>query len=928
MFSEQNMPRLPAPFNTEYDLKLPTLNVPRMLAPILGNFDAHVKNFISFLNNRVNCTLIYEGPFNIHQHICERTVYACSVQHRPTGKVLRNVFPIMLGSQLDLAIRHLNLRDFHSDIPSVPHPTFQEPDIGRGYFIICGSLRHLPYFFTNDPANTHLVQKKIVRVFTYDAHDRGKELSYYITDCPPKQRGDMVVVRNDGSESFEQIDTFFDHCPHPTDPAAYMAHVYRNNEFDIDSLVNKIIISPGHLFTKLFIKYLYIPLRTGNWPLIKSKTALVVKSIETGCLLHVLSRKTVYFKEGKSAGKMNATPHESHREIGANGEVFVEKLTGCYRDVNSQTYPLNPYLTYVIVRQISSKVKSNSIPPFHDSYVGFLCILGCFETKNVGRTMMMNRYTVTSTCNELDPVYCDAKKSDFWTFLRLETDFSAQRRYYVIVNEACIPVTKTCFDRLDLIQIKKRFQHVECTSFENFIFIRYKTGLLFKLLPGTDIWVTPGDLLYWARRLMRLNSIKDIENQYGFDFLTSFHVDLNPFFRHTSFPKNILGFNALKNAVLAIGSRYNEYFMDTLSTYIPEATPYHKTVLEPEDDGISPYFVLKIPQVKVMYASFLGCTQEDSIVMRRDVNAFDCCRFYTIRVKLGADGLVLFHPVQGDPDESKLLGTIVHFGESPLKAEPFSIHVKSVSQTDQIIRLYFSKTPFQVVKHHVMGNILSICVKQEYVTNTGNKLCSFHGQKGVLRIMDKMPLLEGNIQPDIIVNPYGLFRVTPGQILEGIFLGEGKDVKIICNSEGVLIIHGTVFMAGTRYYVVAFFSRERMYAPINCLMDITACQAVKGRSRKGGMRIGYMELFNGICGNGLCCVFTVKFNEHGDQVTEEENPTVALPKAVELVREDGRIFKCNLTFETIQSVTEKIRTMLSKRRKTCGMPFKTINVFF
>lgn len=901
---------LPAHFNTESPLILPKLNVPHILAPILGNYDAHVKNFISFLNTRVNCSLIYEGSFNVHQHICERTVYACSVQHQPTGKVLRNVFPIMLGSKIDLAVRHLHLRVFSLDIPSVEHPPFEEPDIGQGFFIICGSLRHLPYFFTNDPTNTHLVQDKMVRVFTYDTHDRGKELSYYITDCPPKQRGDMVVVRNDGSESSEQIDTFFDHCPYPTDPGAYMAYIYRNNEFDIDSLANKIVISPGHLFTKLFVKYLYTPLRTGDWPLIKSKTALVVKSIESGCLLHVLSRKTVYFKEGKSAGKMNSIPYESHREIGANGEVFVEKSTGCYRDVNSQTYPLNPYLTYVIVRQISSKVKSNSISPFHNSYIGFLCILGCFETKNVGRTMMMNRNTTTSTCNELDPVFHDAKKSEFWTFLRLETDFSVQRRHYIIVNEACIPVTEACFQRLDLNQIKKRFQHVECIRSDHFIFIRFKMGLLFKLLPGTDIWVTPRDLLYWARRLLHLNSMDAIVERFGYDFITSFHVDLNPFFMHTSFPKNILGFNALKNAVLAIGSRYAEYFMDTLSAYTPEITSYHQNVLEPEEDGVSPHFVLKLPQVTVMYTSFLGCTQEDSIVMRRDVNAFDCCRFYTIRVKLEADGLVLFHPVKGDPDESPLLGTLVHFGESPLKVEPSSFHVKAIPKTDQIICLQFSKASFQMVRHYLTANVLSICVKQDYVTNTGDKLCSFHGQKGVLRIVDKVPLLDGKILPDLLVNAYSFFRGTPGQILEAIFRGGGRDAQTVHNSEGQFIKGAKAFYGKTFYEVIAFFSIERMYAPLNCTLDIRSVQAVKGRSRGGGMRKGNMELFNGDRGIGLGSCFAQKNNEHSDQVTEENDPTIVLPKAVELVREDGKIFKCNLMYDTVQSVTERIPTML------------------
>ncbi|GFY67235.1 RNA_pol_Rpb2_6 domain-containing protein [Trichonephila inaurata madagascariensis] len=262
----------------------------------------------------------------------------------------------------------------------------------------------------------------MVRVFTYDALDRGKELSYYVADSPPKKRGDMIVVGNVVSESIEQVDYFFDHCAYRTDAAAYMAQVYQHNRFDIDSLVIKIVVSPGYLFTKLFVKYLYAPLRKGNWSLIKSKTALVVKSIETGCLLHVLSRKTVYFTEGKTAGKMTVTPHESNREIGSNGEVFVEKpFDVIKKSTCTQTFPLNPYLSYLIVCQMSNKVKHNSVPSFHDSYLGFLCILGCFETKNDGRTTMMVRNTVVFTCDALDPVFHDAQHA-LWTWLQLEPD--------------------------------------------------------------------------------------------------------------------------------------------------------------------------------------------------------------------------------------------------------------------------------------------------------------------------------------------------------------------------------------------------------------------------------------------------------------------------------------------------------------------------
>ncbi|GFS66843.1 RNA_pol_Rpb2_6 domain-containing protein, partial [Nephila pilipes] len=258
-------------------------------------------------------------------------------------------------------------------------------------------------------------------------------------------------------------------------------------------------------------------------------------------------------------------------------------------------------------------------------------------------------------------------------------------------------------------------------------------------------------------------------DRFGYDFITSFHVDLNPFFMHNAFPKITLAFNALKNAVLATDSRYAHYFMDSLSAYARQSTPYHQTVQEPVEDGISPHFALRVPHVVVSYMSLLGCTQED------------------------ADEFVLFHPVQGDPDETSLVGTVVHYGESPLQVEPFSIHVCATPVTDQVIHLHFTKPPFRVIQHHLSINTLSICLEQDHLASTGDKLCSFHGQKGVLRLIKSLPLLDESIQPELLVNPYSLFRMTPGQILEGLARGQGKDAQTARNTEGQVVPHAKAF---------------------------------------------------------------------------------------------------------------------------------------
>lgn len=879
---------------------MPPLDVPAMINPILDNYDTHVNNFIRFLGDRLQCHLVYQGPIPIRQHILMKTVYACSVKFKPK-KYLKDVFPVMIGSRLDLAIRHDHLRSFEEPLPADtepndPHP-FEEVDIGRGFFIINGFLRHIPYFYTNDPTNTHVIQKKIVRVYSYNAQDRGKELSYYVANEGDRKYGDVVVVHNDGSESVEDP-AFFTHCPYPVHLTAYMSFIHRHDLFDIDHLGNKMVVSPGHLLTKLFVKYLYGPLRQDDWKLIKSRMTLVRSSIESGCLLHVLSRKTVYFKEGRSAGKMTNEPHESHREIGSNGEIFIEKSMGCYREISTQTYPLNPFLLYLVVRQLSNKVNHTTIEPHHPSYEGWFCKLGVFDTKNVGRINTMVRQTAVTTCDDLDPVYHERPDRRFWEE-GLKLEHQADGAYYVVVNEACIPVSRRSFDAIDLLRLKRTFGQIECYERGRFVVIRYKMGLIMKRLPETDIWVTPYDEPYWARRCFQIQSKDEMNESWPIPY--SYIVDLNPFFRHNAYLKNILAFNALKNACLATTSRYALYFMDSVSAYRREPGPDYRALMEPVEDGVSPHFVLLLPQVQVTYMSFLGLTQEDCIVKREDYRGFDCCRFYTLRVKVKFTGWVRFHPVRGHVDtESDLLGTVVS-GE-PMEVEPNSIHVRTRKVSDREYRLTFAKKPFRIVQHFLEDDKLTISVEQEHACSTGDKLCSLHGQKGVIRVAEKVPLLDGRVLPVLIINPYCMFRMTTGQPLEAMLLGGGRDAATVHNSEGRLMEGARALYGKTMYFAVTYFSYEHMYTPHTWVMDKVVCQPVKGRSRNGGMKLGNMEV-NAVRGNGIACCFEQKFFEDGDRVPVRGRPTETIPQSRYLVGHDFAIYKVLLEDASSPAIT-------------------------
>lgn len=872
------------------------LNVPAMINPIIENYDKHVNNFITFLRDKLECELVYQGPDSVREHILQKSVYACSVYYKPK-KILKDVFPIMIGSRLDLAIRHQSARSFKECLEVQSGP-FEEVDIGRGFFIVNGFLRHIPYFYTNDPTNTHVIQKKLVRVYSYNAQDRGKELSYYMaSNANGREFGDVVVVHNDGRET-DRDPTFFAHCPYPVHLTAYMHYVFQKNLFDIDHLGNKMVVSPGHLFTKLFVKYLYGPLRSNDWKLIKSRTALVRHSIESGCLLHVLSRKTVYFKEGRSAGKMTNEPCESHREIGANGEIFIEKSMGCYRELSTQTYPLNPYLLYLIVRQMSNKVNHATLEPYHPSHEGWFCKLGVFDTKNVGRTNTMVRGTIVTCCDDLDPVYHEADRNPFWKTLGLKPQ--ADSCYHVVVNEACIPVTQASFDRIDLLKLKRQFTHIECYARDKFIVIRYKMGLIMKQLPDTDLWVTPYDELYWARRCFQINSREEMHKSQP--CLYSYFVDLNPFFLHNAFLKNILAFNALKNAVLATTSRYAHYFMDSVSAYQLEPGRDHKALLEPLRDGVSPHFTIFLPHVDVTYMSFLGITQEDCIAKREDFRGFDCYRFYTLRLKiLNATSWLRFYPVHGHVDEeSNLLGTFI--SDQPFKLEPYSIHVKVIPKSKNEYLLTFSKKPFRVVQYHVTNDKLTISVEQEHICSTGDKLCSLHGQKGVIRVVDKVPTLDLTVKPVLIINPYCMFRMTMGQPLEAVVLGGGRDAQIVHNSDGQLMKGSKALYGKTFYLVIVYFSIEHMYAPDTWVMDKVMCQPVKGRSRQGGMKLGNMEV-NALRGNGIASCIEAKLHEDADRVPVQGKPTETIPQALKLVVHDLAFFKTHFQYESTPAIT-------------------------
>ncbi|XP_071040069.1 uncharacterized protein [Parasteatoda tepidariorum] len=574
-----------------------------------------------------------------------------------------------------------------------------------------------------------------------------------------------------------------------------------------------------------------------------------------------------------------------------NDEVFIEKKSTPYRDANCQYYPYIPYLSHFTNLQISSKVKTVKVLSFNNSYIGFLCLFGTSETKNIGRVMMLTKHTFVSTKDDTRVIYAHLKLDPLDPLDKVQHS-ATTAEYFVVVNAACIRVKEACFRSIDLKRLKETFIYIECYRDGHYLFINYKAGLLFKRLEEL-LWVTSKDIHYWIEQVYGFTSLDQIVNLKGNDFIVSYSTDIIRHFKHNAFPKNILTLNSLKNAVLSITSEYSLYFKETISAYT-KMTDKYKHVLKPVDE-VSNKFAMYLPKLNLMYASFKGCTQEDCIVMRSDLKVFNIYRFYTVKLKFNGSATKYFHPMTGKQNPSRdtsFLGTVTcETGKIVIASQTMHLHLVPLS--DRALDIYFKKPNFTIMSHKLTAGYLFISIESFHKCSTGDKLCTLHGQKGVLFLQDRLPYSQ-TMCPEIIINPYCIIsRQTCGQIVEA-KESEGKDVDITLNSDGK-IIRGRALVAPTFYFPILYLSNEHIYVATNCTKDKLLGQPVRGRSRQGGMRSGNMELLNGFRGNGIGSCFEEIMLEHSDKIVKNN---ISIPQSVILCNEDANFFKCDIKYET------------------------------
>ena len=149
----------------------------------------------------------------------------------------------------------------------------------------------------------------------------------------------------------------------------------------------------------------------------------------------------------------------------------------------------------------------------------------------------------------------------------------------------------------------------------------------------------------------------------------------------------------------------------------------------------------------------------------------------------------------------------------------------------------------------------------------GDKLCSRHGQKGVIGLIvpdEDLPFTADGIRPDLVINAHAFpSRMTVGQIMEmaggkisgdidgsafqGLSIdelyargGSGRET-MYCGTTG-LPLQEKIFIAPCWYQRLHHLAQEKCYARGKSgLTDRVTNQPTAGRKNSGGMRLGEME---------------------------------------------------------------------------------------
>jgi hypothetical protein len=828
---------------------------------------------------------------------------------------------IMIGSRLDFAFRILHRKYVYRetlDILNTLQEAYENSEkclqdlLARVYtcYIVCGLLKQLPIYLTNNRANFHR-NKSVLKTYVYNERNEGTQVEYYpernqlvLTDC----HGSRKVCENfSNASNCDILKSIYPKTTTLKSLYSLINHIQTAVHPTIDHLGNKLAIESGDLIYLVFVSDVSdVVVKFGETGKLNSNA---VKSAKKSILLgrglfHVISKRTDLNSFNKNV------KHENERQYGENGAVYMESSSNVFLNVNLSCPQLSAFLASTGKKILSNRVKDKAALAYNKSYVGFICCLFTSESKNIGKIIAFCRNVHISTGLSS----ADIKKLSNLVLPDDTTVCSSSSSVFLVFNNIPHEITLNHFRLLlkCLPSLKRQLKWIEAYRVDNFIFIRHGPGIIFKYLHKENIYVTPNDIEYW------IVSIKETVNSRGFDFATSWWSLFMPFSRHNMAQKNVLYLNNLRSAVLATDSQLGRLFCDFNQSY-QTLTNLHVPILPVQyANKLSKLYQVYLPKLTLMVTWCLGLNQEDCLVVNsgceliRETTVF---KHSTVRLEIQAhilrfpagptayESKFMFQPTTGHLGSSlpACLGRVSEVNGNPFSCTSFASGVSVGKMSSSCYFVYLNKPGRWTVeagliqrrgKEHQMFDFVIHCSKPHPLV-PGDKLCSQNGQKGVIDILDNenVPEYWHNSawhKPDIIMHPDSILRrQTFGQFLED----PQRRMVHIRYPQQIETLVDKVLVCRSIFAVINYRSGEHLYIATDCTFDPVIGQPTRGTSRNGGMRLGKMEIFNCILTNGMSSFGEEKLSQHSDRVLYKRSYFAS--KALHICNEDAKYYKCH-----------------------------------
>lgn len=483
----------------------------------------------------LNCKCYQPYDSFIDYVFIQKNSYLCCVIKN--NEVLHKVFPIMLGSFIDLLIRkQYDLTPNDCDI------TYKQ----FGSIIIDGEFKIIPNFITNNVNNLSVYrvkQKDQFVLWNLTSSYNTNLMSTSITEC-----GKLMYNNPKKTKTLKkkiQITTMPADCTdddsinyiNSINPFEYNATVdeyfslfeeINDLYFGIDELANKLLITSPYILYKVLL------ISNGN------RLENIVKN---GNMFFVLSK---------------------HVQDDANIKNFDMSIQKDYANIYMRIdgHKIDKICDFLTItkRSVTRQTRNSEALKYPKDAYGFICPLTSKEIKDAGISINISQYVIASISINLDDIYQYLKTH--YNELHLSDVLDDAKTKYKLTVNGFITKYYATFDFDFFLSLKRKFNFIYFVKYKTFLNICVNNGAFLKYSNTYQIFINPCELQYFANGCQQYNindpviitNNNNYENNIFFRDYNIYH-NLGDFtqylpdtFIHTQPSKNTVTINNIKGS--------------------------------------------------------------------------------------------------------------------------------------------------------------------------------------------------------------------------------------------------------------------------------------------------------------------------------------------------------------------------------------------